>query len=61
MVYGVNKTNLAGTYQVQANSDYITRMLRDYRQISGENDYEQVAPSILIPTPKKQQTAKIRI
>ena len=58
MVYGVNKTNLAGTYQVQANSDYITRMLRDYRQISGENDYEQVAPFYSYPNPEETTDRK---
>lgn len=58
MVYGVNKTNLAGTYQVQANRDYITRMLRDYRQISGENDYEQVAPFYSYPNPEETTDRK---
>ena len=49
MVYGVNKTNFAGTYAVQASSDYITRMLRGYQTTSTGDGYEQTAPFYSYP------------
>ena len=55
MVYGVNKTNLAGSYEVQPN-DYITRMRRDYsgNTTSGADGtvlYEQESPFFSYPNP----------
>ena len=55
MVYGVNKTNLAGNYEVQPN-DYITRMKRDYsgNTTSGTDGtvlYEQESPFFSYPNP----------
>lgn len=50
MVYGVNKTNFAGTYAVQAD-DYITRMLRNY-QATSTGGYEQTAPFYSYPNPE---------
>lgn len=55
MVYGVNKTNLAGSYEVQPD-DYITRMRRDYsgNTTSGADGtvlYEQEAPFFSYPNP----------
>lgn len=58
MVYGVNKTQLDDGYLVQANSDYITRMLRDYQQIDGENGYEQTAPFYSYPNPEETTDRK---
>ena len=57
MVYGVNKTNLAGTYNIQAADDYITRMKRNYttNTIPGEDGkvlYEQEAPFYSYPNPE---------
>ena len=57
MVYGVNKTNLADTYTINASNDYITRMKRDYttNTISGEDGkvlYEQEAPFYSYPNPE---------
>lgn len=56
MVYGVNKTNLAGTYTINASNDYITRMKRDYttNTIPGEDGkvlYEQETPFYSYPNP----------
>ena len=56
MVYGVDKTNLADTYTINASNDYITRMKRDYttNTISGEDGkvlYEQEAPFYSYPNP----------
>lgn len=55
MVYGVNKTNLAGSYEVQPD-DYITRMRRDYsgNTTSGADGtvlYEQESPFFSYPNP----------
>ena len=55
MVYGVNKTNLAGNYEVQPD-DYITRMKRDYsgNTTSGTDGtvlYEQESPFFSYPNP----------
>lgn len=50
MVYGVNKTNFAGTYAVDANNDYIVRMLRNYTVTEGV--YEQTAPFYSYPNPE---------
>lgn len=57
MVYGVNKTNLAGTYTIKASTDYITRMKRNYttNTIPGEDGkqlYEQEAPFYSYPNPE---------
>lgn len=55
MVYGVNKTNLAGNYEVKPD-DYITRMRRDYSDntTSGTDGtvlYEQESPFFSYPNP----------
>ena len=52
MVYGVNKTQLDGRYAVNANNDYITRMLRSYQQKSVGSGYEQIAPFYSYPNPE---------
>lgn len=52
MVYGVNKTQLDGRYAVNANNDYITRMLRSYQQKSDRSGYEQIAPFYSYPNPE---------
>ena len=52
MVYGVNKTQLDGRYAVNANNDYITRMLRSYQQKSDGSGYEQIAPFYSYPNPE---------
>ncbi len=52
MVYGVNKTQFDGRYAVNANNDYITRMLRSYQQKSDGSGYEQIAPFYSYPNPE---------
>ena len=60
LAYGVQCTNLAGNYAVNATKDYITRMRRNYNEtptnvtVDGEQRkrYSQVAPFYSYPNPK---------
>ena len=57
LAYGVKATNLAGTYGVNAEADYITRMRRDYNDSyttteDGKHRYAQVAPFYSYPNPE---------
>lgn len=54
LAYGVKATNLASTYSVNAEADYITRMRRDYNDSftttdEGKHRYAQVAPFYSYP------------
>ena len=60
LAYGVQCTNLAGNYAVNATQDYITRMRRNYNEtptnvtVDGEQRkrYSQVAPFYSYPNPE---------
>ena len=60
LAYGVQRTNLAGNYAVNATQDYITRMRRNYNEtptnvtVDGEQRkrYSQVAPFYSYPNPE---------